>query len=226
MRIPRAPHRWSVSPQEAIAIQLCLVERVRVEPLTGPVRWVAGVDLAFSPDGESCIAGVVLWDGKREQAVESHVAILPVTFPYVPGLLSFREGRAVLTALRKLRSTPDVIMCDGHGRAHPRRFGLACHVGVIAEVPTIGCAKSILTGTYGPLDIRRGARAPLVDRGERVGMAIRTRTGVRPVFASVGHRIALSAATRLVLRSTCGYRLPEPTRLADRLVAAVRRDRF
>jgi deoxyribonuclease V len=147
-----------------------------------------------------------------------------VSFPYVPGLLSFREAPALLAVLRSLRSEPDALLLDGHGFAHPRRFGIACHVGVIVDRPTAGCAKSRLVGVHPEPGQRRGARRALVHRGERIGTVLRTRDGTRPVFASIGHRIDLASAEALILATGAGYRLPEPTRLADRLVARAKRE--
>ncbi len=221
--IPRAPHRWSLTPRAAIATQRRLAARVEERPLAGPVRLVAGVDAAFAVADARCIAGVILWDVAAQVAVEQHVAIRPLTFPYIPGLLSFREAPAVLAALRKLHVPPDVLMCDGHGLAHPRRFGLACHVGLITGLPTLGCAKSRLIGAYDPPGHGRGARVPLRRDGEVIGSVLRTQTGVRPLFVSVGHHIDLAGAEAIVLACATRYRLPEPTRRADALVTAVNR---
>lgn len=151
------------------------------------------------------------------------MAVRPLVFPYIPGLLSFREAPAVLAALRRLRHEPDAIMCDAHGYAHPRRFGLACHVGVICGLPTVGCAKSRLVGAHRAPGRRRGSRTRLRHDGEVIGMVLRTQDAVRPVFVSVGHLVDLDSAARLVLACAVSYRLPEPTRLADRLVGEVRR---
>ena len=224
MKIPPTPHRWDVSPKQAVAIQGALAGRVCSPPLRGAVRLAAGVDMAISPDGERCVAGVVLWDMKARTVCEAQLAWCALTFPYVPGLLSFREAPAVLAALRRLEREPDVILCDGQGYAHPRRFGIACHLGVILDRPTIGCAKSRLVGDYAEPAPGRGARAALTAGGERIGTVLRTRDGVKPVYVSVGHRIDLDGAVRIVLRCGGGYRVPEPTRLADRLVARARRE--
>jgi deoxyribonuclease V len=206
-----------------MAIQRRLAGTVRLTAPGKEIRLVAGVDAAFSHDGTRCIAAAVLWDAQRQVALEERIAERPLTFPYVPGLLSFREAPAVIAALRKLRREPDAIMCDAHGLAHPRRFGLACHVGVICDRPTVGCAKSPLVGNHGEPARKRGSRVALRHEGERVGTVLRTRDGVRPVYVSVGHRIDLETAERIVLQCGVGYRLPEPTRLADRLVARVKR---
>ena len=219
MKLPRAIHSWALSPKQAIALQRKLAARVRMEPLPSAVRFVAGLDAAFTPD--ECVAAVVLWDLDRRDVVEQHVARVPLRFPYIPGLLSFREAPALLAALKKLRQKPDVLMCDGQGIAHPRRFGIACHVGVLADLPSVGCAKSLLVGEYREPAPRRGSAAALTDRDERIGTVLRTRDGVRPVFVSVGHCADLPTMKDLVLRCASRYRLPEPTRLADQLCGAV-----
>jgi deoxyribonuclease V len=223
MKIAEAPHGWSVTPRRAMEIQRRLAGRVRHRAPRGPLRRVAGLDAAFSPDGKSCLAAVVVWDRFSDKVVEQHIASRPLRFPYVPGLLSFREAPALLAALRKLCATPDALLFDGQGIAHPRRFGIACHIGLIAGLPALGCAKSRLCGDHFPPGPARGARAPLMERGEVIGAALRTRDGVKPVYVSVGHDFDLGTAIRLVLQCSAGYRLPEPTRLADRLVAAAKR---
>ncbi len=201
-------------------MQRRLAARVRVTPLRGAPRLVAGLDAAFT--SERCIAAAVLWDLRSRRVVEQRVAVRPLHFPYVPGLLSFREAPALLAALRKLRGEPEVLLCDGHGLAHPRRFGIACHIGVLTGLPTVGCAKSRLVGEHADPAQRRGARAPLEDRGEVIGAVLRTRPGLRPLFVSVGHRVDLPSALRLVLACAREHRLAEPVHLADRLVAATK----
>jgi deoxyribonuclease V len=225
MDMPPTPHRWAVTPAQASAIQGRLAPLVRQVPLAGVPRFVAGVDAAFSGDERRCLAAVVLWDLHAGAVIEQHVVARPLTFPYVPGLLSFREGPAILAALRQLRTPPDVLLCDGHGLAHPRRVGIACHLGIILNRPTIGCAKSRLIGTHREPGTRRGAVAPLRDDGQRIGSVLRTQDGIKPVFVSVGHRIDLRSAQRIVLPCAIRYRLPEPTRLADQLVGAAKRSR-
>jgi deoxyribonuclease V len=207
-------------------VQRRLAARVRSGLPRSTPRYIAGLDVAFGAEGERSIGGVVLWDRRTREVVEQHTATRGGLFPYVPGLLSFREAPVLLAALRKLARDPDVLMCDGHGLAHPRRFGIACHLGVIANLPAVGCAKSRLVGDCQAVGQDRCSRSPLEHHGELIGSVLRTRTGVRPVFVSVGHRIDLAAAERLVLDCTAGYRLPEPTRLADKLVARVKRERF
>lgn len=225
MRIPRL-HAWPRTPRAAIALQRVLAARVLIAPPrdsdAAPPRFVAAVDAAFSPDGRQIVAGVVLWDAERRATIEQHVVRRVLTFPYVPGLLSFREAPAVLAALRRLRRDPDVVFCDGQGLAHPRRFGLACHVGLWIDCPTVGVAKSRLCGECGEPGPRRCAQSALWLEGEIVGVVLRTRANVAPLFISCGHRCDLEWATRVVLGTTTGYRLPEPARLVHQLVTKAR----
>jgi len=231
LKIPRAPHAWNPTPARAVAIQRALAERVRVQALGPLPRRVVGVDCAFAAQrgrrpaavGSQCIAAAVLWDLEEARVLETALARRPLRFPYVPGLLSFRELPTVLAALRTLRGPVDAMLVDGQGLAHPRRFGIACHLGVLCDLPCVGVAKSVLVGEYAEPGARRSGRSPLRHRGERVGTALRTRDETRPVFVSVGHRIDLPTAERLVLACGGGFRLPEPTRLADRAVAEAKR---
>ena len=183
---------------------------------------LAGLDLAFLPTGDQCVAGVVVWDVRLDAVVEQHVARCPLRFPYVPGLLSFREAPAILSVLRKLRCVPDAFLFDGQGLAHPRRFGLACHVGVLIDRPSLGCAKSLLIGKCRTPGVRVGSTAPIEHDGECIGMAVRTRNRVKPIYVSLGHRLSLEASVEITLLAGNGYRLPEPTRLADRMVAVAK----
>ena len=223
MNIPRAPHPWSLTPRQAIAVQRRMANRVAEAPLAAPVRFIAGLDAAFSTDGRRCIGAVVLWDRLEQRVAEQHVVEQPLRFPYVPGLLSFREAPALLAALRELAQVPELLMCDGQGLAHTRRFGIACHLGVLCRLPAVGCAKSRLTGTHAEPASRRGASTPLSDGEQLIGSVLRTQTGVRPVYLSVGHLVTLEAAVSIVLECATRQRLPEPTRLADRLVARAKR---
>lgn len=224
MKLPRPLHRWRVSPTKAVAIQRDLAERVRFEPLGGRINLVAGVDASVSPDGACLIGGIVLWDLRAGSVVEERVARRPATFPYVPGLLSFREVPVVLAAVRKLSVVPDVFLFDGQGVAHPRRFGLASHAGVLMDAVTIGCGKSRLFGRHDEPAVRRGSSRRLIapDDGQVIGAVLRTREGVKPLYVSVGHRVRLDDAVKLVLRCDGGYRLPEPLRLAHQLVTGAR----
>lgn len=221
MRI-RALHRWPRSPRAAIALQQRLAPQVRLEPVRADVRVLAGADVAFSPHGKHVIAGVVVWDLQTREIVEQRTARVPCRFPYVPGLLSFREVPGVVAAFRKLRTVPDVVLCDGQGLAHPRRIGLTCHIGLWLGIPTVGCAKSRLLGTYDEPPAQRGGASKLWHNGEQVGVVLRTRTGVKPLFISPGHLCDHESAVRLTLAAAIKYRLPEPTRLAHQLVTAER----
>ncbi len=222
MTLPRPLHSWSLTPREAVTLQRELATRVVTHGSVPRLRLVAGADLAFTPDSTQCIAAVVVWDVKARQIVEQQIIHTPVRFPYVPGLLTFREAPAILTAIRRLRCEPDAFMFDGHGIAHPRRVGLASHLGLCLDRPSMGCAKTVLVGTCEAPGLAKGATSPLVDRGERIGLAVRTRDRTRPVYVSVGHRLSLAAAVRITLACCEGYRLPEPTRLADKLVRRAR----
>ena len=213
-----------MSPRAAIRLQERLAGRVRVERFRGRLRFVAGLDVAFSPDSERCLAGVVVYDLRAGQAIEQQLAWRPVRFPYVPGLLSFREAPAALAALRKLRCEPDVFMFDAQGIAHPRRLGLAAHVGLLIDRPSLGCAKSLLCGDYDEPPRQAGRHSPLVHRNETIGAVLRTCTDIKPVFVSVGHRLTLTDAVRIVMQCVTRYRLPEPARLAHQLVTRHRAD--
>ncbi|HUS91223.1 MAG TPA: deoxyribonuclease V [Phycisphaerae bacterium] len=212
-------HPWDLTPGEAIALQGRLAGLVRAEPLVGPVRTVAGTDCAFARGGQEVLAVAVLCDAETMEPLAIAHARRRCTFPYVPGLLSFREAPAVIEAVGNLPRRPDLLMCDGQGRAHPRRMGLASHVGLWLDVPTIGVAKSRLCGEHREPGLGRGCRTQLTFEGEVIGSVVRTRTAVRPLYVSVGHRITLAEAVRWTLRCARGVRLPEPTRQADRLVA-------
>jgi deoxyribonuclease V len=225
MKLPKARHRWSLLPRSAMALQARLEAEVIERPLRR-VRLVAGADLAITPDGQRCVAGLVVWDLHRREVVEEQSAVRPLRFPYVPGLLSFREVPAVLAAARKLRTEPDAFLFDGQGRAHPRRFGLACHAGLLLDRPSVGCAKSRLMGQYRPPGRQRGAWTDLLSPqdGKRIGAVVRTRTDVKPVFVSVGHRCRLIDAIELTLACGGRFRLPEPARRAHQLVTRLRRE--
>jgi deoxyribonuclease V len=208
-----------LSLQEAEESQKRLAARVRECPLEQDVRLVGGVDCGYSRLGAQGAAAVVVWDLRSGAVAEAQAILWRADFPYVPGLLGFREAPAVLQALGRLRAKPQVLLCDGHGIAHPRRCGLASQVGVLAGLPAIGCAKSRLCGRYAEPGRSRGSSSPLIDRGQIIGAVLRTRTDVRPVFVSVGHLVDLPAALRIVLDCTPRYRLPEPLRLAHREAA-------
>lgn len=217
-------HPWDVDYSQAVEIQNELRRRISTEGGPKQVRWVAGADVSFSKTTNRVYAAVVVFDLEAKQAVEVRTACGRSPFPYIPGLLSFREAPILLRAFRTLSKVPDAVIFDGQGLAHPRRFGLASHVGLLLDLPSIGCAKSRLVGTYEEPSDERGATAPLLDKGELVGMVVRTRTGVKPVFVSVGHKISLTKAVEIVLQCCTHFRIPEPTRLAHLLTNRLREE--
>jgi deoxyribonuclease V len=208
-------HPWDVTPREAIAIQRDLAEHVRFEPLPPDLGTVAGVDVSVR--GDRVRTAIVVLRLDDLEPVDAVTWEGPVAFPYVPGLLSFREMPAVLPALDRLSVAPDVFMLDAQGYAHPRRFGLACHLGVLLDKPAVGVAKTRLVGRHDEPGAEKGEIAPLTDGGETIGAVVRTRTNVNPVFVSVGHRASLRTAVDLALRCATRYKLPMPTHLAHRL---------
>ena len=213
-------HAWPLTVEEAIAIQQQFrKEVITQDQLEEPVQYVAGVDMGFEADGTISRAAVAVLSFPSLQLQESAIARRPTTFPYVPGFLSFREIPAVLDALEKISTIPDLILCDGQGIAHPRRFGIACHLGLIVDIPTIGVAKSLLIGNHQEVPDARGSWQPLVNRGETIGAVLRTRVKTKPLYISSGHRVSLSTAIEYVLRCTPKYRLPETTRIADKLAS-------
>ena len=213
-------HAWDLTPREAIALQTELRVRVERKDRIGAVRRVAGVDVGFEQDGRVTRAAVAVLEYPGLALVEEVVVRVATTFPYVPGLLSFREAPAVLAAFGEVRVAPDLILYDGQGIAHPRRFGIASHVGLLLDCPSIGVAKSRLVGAHRMPATRRGAWTPLRDAGELIGAVLRTRAGVKPLYVSIGHRVSLETAVRWTLACTTRYRLPETTRWAHRLASA------
>jgi deoxyribonuclease V len=215
---------WNVSVPDAIAIQQELRSRVVPHPPAGfAPRLVGGADISIEKFSTRGFAGIVVVDRETMETVDRATAVVEIEFPYVPGLLSFRELPAVQRAWDALATKPDVLIFDGVGYAHPRRFGLACHGGVMLGIPSIGCAKSILVGRHGPLPPERGATSDLIDRGEVVGTALRLRETVSPVYVSIGHLIDLPTAVSVVQSMGTGFREPETTRRAHRLVNDLRR---
>jgi deoxyribonuclease V len=218
-------HSWRLTPREAIRVQEQLRAKVMARGRVPNPKWVAGADAAFDLQAQRIVAAVVVLTFPALEPVETVVHRERLAFPYIPGLLSFREAPALLHAFERIRRKPEVIFIDGHGLSHPRAAGIACHIGVCLETPTIGCAKSLLVGTYRTPGPSRGAIAPLHDANGRViGAVVRTRDRVRPVFVSVGHRISLAQAVRLTLACGKGYRIPEPTRQADLLAEREKRE--
>jgi deoxyribonuclease V len=214
-----ALHSWDVTPKEAIALQERLRDRIVRDDDFGEIHTVAGVDAGFEDGGRTMRAAVAVLALPALDLVEHAIARVATRFPYVPGLLSFREAPAVLAAFERLKSMPDLVLCDGQGIAHPRRFGIACHIGLALDRPAIGVAKTRLIGTHRAPAQKRGAWVPLFDAGEVIGAVLRTRSGVKPLYVSIGHRVSLGAAVRWVMACTTRYRLPETTRWADRLAS-------
>ncbi len=215
--------RWSLTPRAAMRLQERLRERVVLEDCFGEIRFIAGADLAFDPETDVAVAGVIVYHYPQLTEVERRMARRKLRFPYVPGLLSFRECPVLTAAFARLRIEPDLILIDGHGRAHPRHFGIACHVGVMFDKPTIGCAKSLLVGEHAEPGRKAGAIAPLMLRGEQVGTVLRTRDGVKPIYVTTGHRVSLPSAVEIVKNCCDGFRIPKPTREADHFVRDLRR---
>ncbi|HDS1578901.1 TPA: deoxyribonuclease V [Stenotrophomonas maltophilia] len=217
------PGRWEGSVAAARGQQLALAARVeRLDRLPRSVRWLAGLDVGFEDNGATTRAAAVLLDAKTLQPLAQEVARIPTVMPYIPGLLSFRELPALLAALARLPRTPDLVFVDGHGISHPRRLGVAAHLGVVTDLPSIGVAKSRLVGRFVEPGADAGACTPLLDGNEQLGWVLRSKLRCKPLFVAGGHRVSADTALEWVLRTLRGYRLPEPTRLADRL--ASRRD--
>ncbi|MCC5859061.1 MAG: deoxyribonuclease V [Ectothiorhodospiraceae bacterium] len=214
-----ATHPWNLDPAQARELQRELARRVVLRDGLGEVQRVAGVDVGFEDGGATVRGAIAVLDADTLEPLEETVARRATTFPYIPGLLSFRELPAILDALDALRRPPDLVLCDGQGTAHPRRFGIACHLGVLTGLPTIGVAKSRLCGEHGPVPQDKGAWVPLRDGNEIIGGVVRTRAGVRPLYVSPGHRVSLATAVAWTLRCTTRYRLPETTRRADRIAS-------
>lgn len=212
-------HIWNLTPQEAIDLQQVLRTEVITEDQFGAIQFVAGIDVGFEDEGKTTRAAVVVLSFPSLQVHEQTIARRSTTFPYIPGLLSFREVPAVLDALEKLKTTPDLLLCDGQGTAHPRRLGIACHIGLVTNLPAIGVGKSLLVGKHEEVPDQKGAWTPLIHKGETIGAVLRTRVGTKPLYISPGHRIRLTTAIDYVLRCTTKYRLPETTRYAHKLAS-------
>lgn len=211
--------RWDVSPAEAVALQRGAAGSIEREDRLGAVRTVAGVDVAYGARGRAATAkaAAVLLDFRTLALLAEAVIEMRAPFPYIPGLLTFREAPVAIAALSKLPVRPDLLLCDGQGVAHPRRCGVASHLGLALDLPCVGVAKSRLIGVHADPPQEKGAWTPLLDGDEVIGACLRTKFGVRPLFVSSGHRVSQATAVQLVLHCTIRWRLPEPTRLADRL---------
>ena len=215
--------RWNLTPRQAMRLQERLRDRVVLSDRLERIRYVAGADIAFDPETQMAFGGVIVYRFPELQEVERRMTRHKLRFPYVAGLLSFRECPILIAAFARLETQPDLILVDGHGLAHPRLFGIACHMGVLFDKPAIGCAKSLLVGEHRELASRVGSSTPLDFRGERVGMVLRTRDRVKPIYVTQGHRVSLETAVKLVLQCVDGYRIPKPTREADHYVRDLRR---
>jgi deoxyribonuclease V len=215
-------HNWNVSYSEAAALQKQLAGKVRFKPLEKSSKLIAGLDCALSKDGQKIIACTVVVKPPGLELIETKTATQKVSFPYIPGLLSFREAPVCIAAVKKLKIEPDLFLIDGQGIAHPRRLGLAAHLGLFFDKPTVGCAKSRLTGTFEDPSGQKGSHSQLKDKDEVIGAVVRTRTDVKCVFVSVGNKCTLNNAIKTTLACTTKYRLPEPTRLAHQLVSRLR----
>jgi deoxyribonuclease V len=218
-------HLWEVSTEEAKNIQSKLRTELNFQNQVDPahVKTIAAADISFNRYDDRLYAAVVLLSFPDLKLLEENTHQARATFPYIPGFLSFREIPPLLNIFKELRTVPQVILCDGQGIAHPRGFGLASHLGVLLDVPTIGCAKSLLVGEYQKLSPNKGSMCPLIYKNQQVGLALRTRRGVKPVFISVGHKIRLKEATKIVLQCCTKYRIPEPLRLSHRKVNEIRK---
>ncbi len=219
-------HPWNLTPTEAVKVQRDLRERIRIEPFSGEPELIAGADISFNLYSSTVYAAFVVLDFSSLEVIARASAVVEVHFPYIPGLLSFREIPPLIQAWEKLEVEPDVVVFDGQGIAHPRRLGIATHMGLLIDKPTMGCAKSLLTGRFGELEEAAGATADLVDRGETVGAALRTKNKTKPVFISPGHRMDIESAVRIIQKTVRGYRIPEPTRQAHLYVNELRREQI
>ncbi|MCS6873164.1 MAG: deoxyribonuclease V [Pyrinomonadaceae bacterium] len=216
----RSLHNWDLSISEAFEVQKWLSKKVRCENLIKePIERIAGIDAGYDNSKGVCRAVVTVLSFPELKLIETKKAEVSVSFPYIPGLLSFRESPAVVEALKKITQEPDLIFCDGQGIAHPRRFGIACHIGLLTEKPTIGVGKSRLVGKFNYPENTRGSFSSLIYKGEIIGAVVRTKENVKPIYVSVGHKLDLKAAIQYTLQCTTKYRLPEPVRLADRIAS-------
>ncbi|MBB4078460.1 deoxyribonuclease V [Lewinella aquimaris] len=220
---PSAVHDWNLDPTAAVQLQKALRERIALTPLAKSVRLIGGADISFNMYSDIFHAAIVVLDYRSMEVVDSAYFTQTVTFPYIPGLLSFREIPTLLRAWEKLEQKPDVVMVDGHGIAHPRRMGIATHFGLVTGVPTLGCAKKILTGKYREPGTERGEASPILDGHETIGYALRSKRNVKPIFVSPGHLLDLEGALEIARHCVLKHKLPEPTRLAHLMVNDYRR---
>lgn len=214
-------HAWDVSPKDAIAIQQSLQSHIRIEDDFDPIKTVAGIDVGFEQNNTVTVAATAVLDFETLEVLETATARHRTTFPYIPGLLSFREVPAVLEAMLKLSAMPDLLLCDGQGIAHPRRFGIAAHLGLLLDIPAIGVGKSRLFGTHEAVPEEKGRFVPLMDHDEQIGVVLRTRSQVKPLYISPGHRVSIPSSPELVMKCITRWRLPETTRQAHTLASGL-----
>lgn len=212
-------HPWVKTVAEAKVIQEQMRHQVIKSDHLGEVKYVAGVDIGFEDNYAISKSAIAILTYPELELVEQAIARIPTAFPYVPGYLSFREIPAILAAFPQLNITPDLILCDGQGYAHPRRLGLACHLGILLDIPTIGVAKSLFIGKHEEVPLEKGSHQPLIDKEETIGVVLRSRTNVKPIYVSIGHKISLPTALNYVMGCLTKYRLPETTRWADKLAS-------
>ena len=212
---PVRVHSWNVSPDEASVIQINLRNKVKVTALQDALHLVAGTAVAFDPGYDTIHAAIVILRYPEMELVEQYGVSEEIRFPYVSGLLAFREGPPLMHLIRKIQHQPNVILFHAHGQAHPRKFGLASHLGVLLDVPTIGVSTRILVGHHGELDNERGDQAPIIYKEQQIGTVLRSKNNVKPVYVSVGHKTDLSSAVEIALGCVTRYRLPEPLHLAQ-----------
>jgi deoxyribonuclease V len=218
-------HKWNISYEKAREIQLKFAKNVQIKPLNKKIRRIGGLDCAFSKDKKRIAAVAVIMNYPELEIIETNQAVKKVDFPYIPGLLSFREAPVCLAAAEKIKNNPDLWMIDGQGIAHPRRLGLASHLGLFLNKPTIGCAKSRLCGKFNEPDSEKSSSSPLKDEKNQektIGSVLRTRTNVKPIFVSVGNKITLEQAVDFTLKTSTKYRIPEPTRQAHTAVSKLK----
>ena len=215
-------HDWDVTPQRAVELQKEWRNRILIQPPPDAIRTVAGCDISFNKYSETIYAGIIVWDVEARQIIEQAGVVTKARFPYIPGLLSFREVPALLEVWQQLKTEPDAVMLDGQGIAHPRRMGIGAHFGLLVNRPAMGCAKTVLVGKFDLPAPERGNWSPMLYKGETIGAAVRTKNKVQPVYASPGHLMDLQTAIDLVLQCDGGYRIPEATRQAHLLVNQMR----
>lgn len=217
-------HPWDLSITDAKALQIALRAKLKVRNIGKLPEYIAGTDVSIDTRKNLLFGGVVIFRYDDLTEIESRTAVMKCPFPYIPGLLSFREVPVLLESFRRINRSPDVILCDGQGIAHPRGFGLACHLGVFLDIPTIGCAKSRLCGEHAPVGKERGDKSELLFKDKVVGSVLRTRNNVNPLYVSIGYKTSLRYAEKITLHCAPRYRLPEPNRRAHRLVNEMRKD--